>query len=450
MTSEYRIEKPQLTLGFIPLTDCAPLVVAYEKGLFEKYGLDVRLSKETSWANIRDKLAIGVLDAAHMLAPMVLAGGLGLNPLGRPTLTALSLDLNGNAVTVSESLYRDLAEYGAGAEPAQSGMALAQVIADRRQRQQAPLVFATVFPFSMHNYLLRYWLAASGIDPDNDLQLIVIPPAQMVSHLRDGRIDGYCVGEPWNATAVREGIGRTLMTSYDIWNNAPEKVLGVNQEWAEQHPETHLALITALLEAMIWLDKPANRPEAVSLLSRGEYVNAPADVVRMSLLGTYQFARNEFPRGCPDFNVFYRYAASFPWRSHATWQLAQMVRWGQVGEPRDLRAVAERVYRPDIYREAATRLSLAYPAQDYKYEGGHDASWKTAGDVDGLVMGADAFFDAQLFDPANPVEYLRSLPGSDAGAYDAWQIANPSWSVDDHALLIAGEYQSPAGRNLGS
>jgi nitrate/nitrite transport system substrate-binding protein len=450
MHTEYRIEKPQLTLGFIPLTDCAPLVIALEKGLFDKYGLDVSLSKETSWANIRDKLAIGVLDAAHMLAPMVLAGGLGLNPLGRPTLTALSLDLNGNAVTVSESLYADLAACSPGATPAQSGAALKQVIAERRQRQQPPLVFATVFPFSMHNYLLRYWLAACGIDPDNDLQLIVIPPAQMVSHLRDGRIDGYCVGEPWNATAVREGIGRTLMTTFDIWNNAPEKVLGVNQEWAEQHPETHLALISALLEAMIWLDEPANRAEAVTLLARGEYVNAPADVVRMSLLGTYQFARNEFPRSCPDFNVFYRFAASFPWRSHALWQLTQMARWGQLGEACDLRRTAENVYRPDIYRVAASRLSLAQPAQDYKHEGGHATSWQLAADHDRLEMGTDTFFDGHLFDPATPVDYLCSLPGCDIDTHTGWRAINPPWSTDDRALLIAGEYQKPADVNLRS
>jgi len=439
------LEKARLDLGFMPLTDCAPLILAQELGLFANHGLEVSLHREISWSNIRDKLALGVFDAAQMLAPMVIAGSLGLSPLGRPTLTALSLDLNGNAITVSEALFRELAPHSGTSPRPMSVGPLREVIESHRAAGQPPLVFATVFPYSMHHYLLRYWLAAGGIDPDADLQLIVIPPSQMVSHLRDGHIDGYCVGEPWNATAVKEGIGRTLLTSYDIWNNAPEKVLGVNQAWAEQYPRTHLALVTAVLEAMRWLDEPANRPQAASIVARSEYVDAPAEIVRMSLLGTYQFARNEFPRSCPDFNVFHRYMAGFPWRSHAVWQLTQMIRWGQVRDPVDLHAVAAAVYRPDIYRQAAASLGMAAPDYDYKLEGGHDAGWWLDQPGAVIALGADRFLDGASFDPGDPVAYLDASlsPTRDVDLVTLARL-NPGWSPDEHHLRIAPEYQSAA------
>lgn len=443
------LEKPEVTLGFIPLTDCAPLVVARELGLFERHGLSVRLSKETSWANVRDKLAIGVLDGAQLLAPMVVASHLGLGPMAKPVITGLSLDLNGNAVTVSNALYRELSELDPEAmadRPVGAGV-LRRLVDRRRREDRPPPVFATVFPFSSHNYLLRYWLAAAGIDPDRDLRLIVIPPPQMVSRLRKGEVDGYCVGEPWNAVAVREGVGRALVTSLDIWRNHPEKVFGVNEEWGEQHPDTHLALITALLEAQRWIDQPANRPEVVDMIARSVYINAPADVVRMSMVGTFQYAHNDFPAACPDFNVFHRFAASYPWRSHAVWFLTQMLRWGQARDAFDLRAVAESAYRTEVYTRAAASLGVTAPAADYKIEGRHAGDWRLA-QVDAPTLGADIFCDGRVFDPTDPIGYLEQFPGAAEGLdLAALKAGNPQCDparlrtrlACDRADVAAGE-----------
>jgi nitrate/nitrite transport system substrate-binding protein len=405
------LEKTELTLGFIPLTDCAPLVVAKEKGYFQKYGLKVTLSKETSWANIRDKVALGILDGAQMLAGMPIAMSLGIGPMAKPMVTAFSMDLNGNAITVSNALYEKMQRIAPEAmqERPLSACALKQVIDRNKQAGGEPLTFAMVFPYSTHNYELRYWMAAAGIDPDRDVRLVVVPPPQMVGQLERGTIDGYCVGEPWNAQAVQAGLGRTLITKYEIWNNSPEKVLGVTQEWAEQYPNTHRALLMALLEASRWLDDLQNRLETAAMIARGVYVNAPEHVVRMSMTGTFQYAANEMPRALPDFNVFHRYAANFPWRSHALWFISQMVRWGQVTSSIDMHAVAEEVYRPEIYRGAATSLGMLCPSIDYKLEGHHDSNWKLHEGSDSLLMGPDRFLDGRRFDPSKPLDYLRGF-----------------------------------------
>lgn len=411
MFTAQALEKTALILGFIPLTDCAPLVVAKEQGYFAKYGLEVTLSKETSWANIRDKVALGILDGAQMLAPMPLAMSLGLGPIHKPMVTALTLDLNGNAITVANALYQRMlhADAAAMTERPLSARALKRVIDADRKAGRPPLTFAMVFPESTHNYELRYWMAAAGIDPDHDVRLVVVPPPQMVGRLEQGDIDGYCVGEPWNAQAVQAGIGRTLITKYEIWNNSPEKVLGVTQEWAEQYPNTHQALLLALLEACRWLDEPDHRIEAATLIARSIYVNAPEHVVRMSMTGTFQYAADEMPRALPDFNVFHRYAANFPWRSHAVWFLTQMLRWGQLARVIDLQAVAAAVYRPDLYRQAAAQLDLACPAIDAKTEGRHAAVWKLYEGELSLPMGADRFLDGRLFDPSQATDYLRGF-----------------------------------------
>ncbi len=402
------LEKTRLTLGFIPLTDCAPLVVAKERGFFERQGLQVELSKETSWANVRDKLAIGILDGAHLLAPLPLASTLGLGPIEKPTVTALSLDLNGNAITVSQALWERMAELDFASlahRPIGAG-ALKQVIEERRAQGGQPLTFAVVFPTSTHAYQLRYWMASAGIDPDQDIRLLVVPPPQMVAQLRAGHIDGYCVGEPWSSVAVAEGIGRVLITSYELWNNGPEKVFGVNQEWAEQNPNTHRALLMALLEAARWTDAFENRPAVAELIAQSRYVNAPAEIVRMSMTGTFRYGHDQAPVSMPDFNCFYRFAASFPWRSHATWFLTQMIRWGQIETPFDLQAIAAQVYRPDLYREAASALGLSVPEVDTKLEGTHDRGWTLEQATTPLAMGPDRFFDGLTFDPSDPVGYL--------------------------------------------
>ncbi|MFO7593453.1 MAG: CmpA/NrtA family ABC transporter substrate-binding protein [Pseudomonadota bacterium] len=434
------LEKTDLNLGFIPLTDCAPLVVAKEYGYFEQYGLNVQLSKETSWANIRDKVALGILDGAQMLAGMPLAMSLGIGPMAKPMVTAFSMDLNGNAITVSNALFARMQELAPEAMKQRplSARALKAVIDRNKKAGGEPLTFAMVFPYSTHNYELRYWMAAAGIDPDRDVQLVVVPPPQMVGQLKKGTIDGYCVGEPWNARAVQAGLGHTLITKYEIWNNSPEKVLGVTREWAEQYPNTHRALLMALIEASRRLDEPRNRTEAASLIARPIYVNAPEHVVRMSMTGTFQYAAGEMPRAMPDFNVFYRYAANFPWRSHAMWFLSQMVRWGQVEEAIDLRAVAEEVYRPEIYREAAAALGLLCPGVDYKLEGGHESTWKLHEGSDSLLMGPDHFLDGRKFDPSRPLEYLRGFDIHHMTiALDELSACNPAAHSDDQVRPTA-------------
>lgn len=408
-------EKPHLTLGFIPLTDCASLVVAKEKGYFEKYGLDVKLSRETSWANIRDKVAIGLLDGAQMPAPMPIAMSMGIGPLHKPMVTSMVLDLNGNAITVSKALYRRMKELAPemmnrrplGAE------ALKRVIEANAAAALPPLTFAMVFPVSTHNYELRYWMASAGIDPDRDIDLVVIPPPQMVGALSRGEIDGYCVGEPWNQQAVQEDIGCTLITSYELWNNRPEKVLGVTRSWAEQYPHTHQALVMALLEASRWMDEAGNRREVVAMIADPRYVDIPAHVLRMPMTGMFQYRADELPVSMKDFNVFHRYAANYPWRSHAMWFITQMLRWGQAEHGLDeeqIKRVAEDVYRPQIHRNAAAALGIACPQADAKLEGIHGGPWQTQDEAGNpLEMGSDLFFDGKVFDPGQALDYLNGF-----------------------------------------
>jgi nitrate/nitrite transport system ATP-binding protein len=401
------LERRDLTLGFIPLTDCAPLVVAREKGLFIRHGLNVELSRESSWANIRDKVCTGMLDGAQMLAPMPLALAVEEQHC-QPMVTAMSLDLNGNAITVSKELYGRLLATGVDNLDSARGSAraLKMVIEQDRAANRPRLSFAVVFPHSSHNYLLRYWMADAGIDPDNDVRLTVVPPPQVGHYLRAGMIAGCCVGEPWNSMAVSEGLGRILITSYDIWNNHPEKVFAVTRNWAQSNPNTHQAVLMALLEACVWLDEPENRAEACELLSQGRYVNAQIDVLEKSLTGTLQFSSDESAREAADYNVFQRYAANFPWRSHAVWFLSQMQRWGQVDPGLNLESIAKSVYRPDVYRAAANALGMPYPEVDFKLEGVHSTGWALMSGEEALVMGEDLFMDGKAFDATKAQEYL--------------------------------------------
>ena len=404
-------ELTRLTLGFIPLTDCAPIVIAREKGFFRKHGLYVALSREASWANIRDKVIVGTLDGAHMLAPMPIDTTLGIGAIAKPTITAFSMDLNGNAITVSNALYDAMvaADPAAMAQRPISAQALKRVIAARKAAGRELLTFGMVFPVSTHNYELRYWLAAAGIDPDHDARLIVVPPPDMAASLAAGTVDGCCVGEPWNGRAVADGVGRTLITKYELWNNGAEKVFGVNQEWAERHPNTHRAVLRALLEAAQWMDRAEHRAEVARIIAAPAYVNAPEDIVAMSMTGSYRYRLGAALEPAPDFNVFFRYAATFPWRSHALWFLSQMVRWGQIGPETPLGAVAGAVYRPDLYREAAADLGLPCPTGDAKTEGSHAGPWTLTEATAPIAMGADRFFDGRRFDPADIDGYLRDL-----------------------------------------
>jgi two-component system, oxyanion-binding sensor len=381
--------KRHLKLGFVSLCDCAPLVIAKERGFFAEQGLDIDLSREPSWANIRDKVAIGALDGAQMLAPMPFSTTLGLGNCRTPIIAAIGLNVGGNGITVSEVLHARMiaADPAAMAGRPVTAQALKRIIEEDRNAGRGPLKFGIVYPFSPHNYELRMWLAAAAIDPNRDVRLVVVPPPQMVANLSVGNIDGYCVGEPWNSLAAGLGLGRMLITSQELWGGRVEKVLGVRQCWADAQPEAHRALLKALLLAAQWADRPDNRAEVAEIIARPNYVNAPLDVVRVA-----------FER--PDFLIFHHRAANFPWRSQGLWYLAQMRRWGQLPGSVDLRRAAEQVFRADLYRLAALDLGLPVPLTDAKVEGLHAAPWTLTDATSPIAMGPDAFFDGSAFDPA--------------------------------------------------
>ncbi len=405
------IEKTDLSLGFVPLTDCASLVLAKEMGLFKKYGLNVNLKKQASWSNVRDHVIMGALDGAQMLATMPITSTLGIGTTQKSMLTGFTMALNGNGITVSHELYSRMLEADPEAmqENPFTARALKTVIDEDKKAGREPMTFATVFPVSTHNYELRYWMAAAGIDPDKDIRLIVIPPAYMVANLEAQKIVGYCVGEPWNELAVNAGIGRTLTTKYQIWNNSPEKVFAVTNSWADKFPNTHKAVLMALMEASVWIDKEENRMDVAKILAREEYVNAPFDVVKMSMTGTYQYARHLAPQPSPDFNVFNRYAANFPWQSHAEWFITQMYRWGDLQEPVNIKDAASKVYRSDIYVSAAKEIGLSYPSTTHKKEGLHKEAWTLEDEYLQILMGADSFFDNKEYDPDKLLDYTYSF-----------------------------------------
>jgi two-component system, oxyanion-binding sensor len=356
------VERARLKVGFIPIIDCAPVVLAEELGAFERQGLEVEIRREVSWANVRDKLALGVLDASHILAPLPLAITLGLSSVSVPLVNVMTLQANGNALTLSQGLWREMEETApdliAGGHAPLVAKALAAVVRKRNAAGAPPVVLASVFPYSAQNYMLRIWLTSGGLDPDRDVRLTVVPPPHTVAHLSGGLIDGYCVGEPWNQRAAVLGIGRIALTGPDIWKGMPEKVLGTTEAWAESNPLTLRALVMALLEACQWLDEPANRGEAARVLSSPRYLNTPAEVIARTL-------------DLADFHVFHRNHANFPWRSHADWFLKQMVRWGQCAPSIDIEATSDRVYRTDIFRAAAAEMGVACPGADRLPPGAH-------------------------------------------------------------------------------
>ena len=355
------LEKTRIKVGFIPIIDCAAIVLAEELGAYERQGLEVEIRREVSWANVRDKLALGVLDASHILAPLPLALTLGIDSVSVPMINAMTLQVNGNGLTLSAKLWHEMEEVApelvSGGLPLDA-RAIAAVVARRKAAGAAPIVLASVFPYSVQNYMLRLWLSSGGVDPDRDVCLTVVPPPHTVAYMSGGVIDGYCVGEPWNQQAQALGIGRIALTGPDIWRGMPEKVLGTTEAWANRHPNTLLALVKALIEACLWLDEPANRAEAARLLSSPRYLNTPAEVMSRTL-------------ELPGFHVFQRDAANFPWRSHADWFLAQMVLWKQASPDIDIKGTADRVYRTDIYRAAAREMGVACPDIDRLPPGGH-------------------------------------------------------------------------------
>lgn len=336
-------------IGFIPLIDCAPFVIAQEKGFFKEEGVDVVLSKEASWASVRDKVAFNLLDGAHMLASMPIAASLGVGSLKTPMQTSFTVSHNGNGITIGNALYEALQSYAKTSVDIRTGVALKRFI-DSREGAATPLRFAIVYPYSSHNYQLRDWLSQANIDSDRDVQIVVVSPVKMVDALKAGDIDGYCVGEPWNSLAVEQGVGHMLVTGYEIWGSTPEKVFGVNSAWAEKNEPTHLSIIRALEEACLWVDDEANQNELLSILSHPDYLNCTVEQL------IYGFSVIK-PKGLFDWpmEAYQRFSGeeiNKPLPSYALWIMGQMYRWQQLGQVDSLNAVAEQVYRKDLYCKA--------------------------------------------------------------------------------------------------
>lgn len=421
------VEKEELKFGFIKLTDCAPLVIAKEKLFFEDEGLLVTLEAQANWKVLLDRVINAELDGAHMLAGQPIGATIGFGTKAH-IITAYSLDYNGNAITVSNDLWEQMqaqeAKLKSPTPPHPITADSLKPIVKQRKDAGRIMRMAMVFPVSTHNYELRYWLAAAGISPgfyldrnsgaaditgttDADILLSVTPPPQMPATLEAKTIDGYCVGEPWNQQAVARGIGVPVTTNFDIWKNKPEKVFGVTKEWAVKNPQTHIAVVKALIRAGQWLDATnaqgtmIHREEAAKILSRPEYVGADFEVIRNSMTGYFYFQKSD-KRSMPDFNVFFRYHASYPFYSDCIWFLTQMRRWGQIPEPKPASwyfEQAKEIYRPDIYREAAAHLIK---------EGKLNPS--DVPETDGFKLPTRDFIDGQLYDGKRPIEYLNAFP----------------------------------------
>ena len=393
------VEKTKLKLGIVPLIDAAPLVVAKERGFFAEVGLEVELSREASWASIRDKVAVGALDGAQMLAPLPLAMSLGLSALRVPMVAGMALSLGGNTITLANALWERMDPELA---PAQ---ALKAVVEADRAAGAPPMTFATVYPFSPHSAELRLWLESAGIDPERDVRLIVVPPPQMIAHLSAGNISGYCVGEPWGSLAVRLGLGHVAATSRDIFDGRLEKVFAVTRDWADRHPATHLALLEALIGAARWCDE--NRCELAELLAQPQYINAPVDALMAPLLGECGLPK--------DLVVFHRGAANFPWRSQAMWYLEEMKRHGLVPADTDIRAIADTVFHPDLYRMAAAPLGLPVPKVDYKTEGEHAQGWTLLRATRPIAMGPDLMLGGKVYNPFLASPDRSTSPAAEPG-----------------------------------
>ncbi len=396
------LEKINLDIGFIPLSDCAPLIIAKEKGFFKAHGLEeVNLVREPSWKEIANGVATGRLDAAQMVAGMPFSMTLGVGGAGVqtaiPIVTALVLSRNGNAITLSKTF----AEMGVS-----SLEELKQALNHTPDKVHN---FGMVHPSSMHNLMLRYWLASGGIDPDLDVNLMVIPPPQMVSNLKAGNIDGYCVGEPWNSRAVLEDLGYVIATDFEIWPGHPEKVLGVKEDWIASHPNTHIALVKALIEACEYCDDRRNREEILELLTLPDYVGVQAEYIRPGLVGPFSRNLETEPESLLRFHQFYVDHSNCPGRAEGLWILTQLARWGYIPFPRNWIEILERVRRPDLFGTACRQLGIPHIEPDRQnFE----------------------LFDKMVFSPDDPIGYLERF--SITRDYQVAEIL-----IDDNNKLIS-------------
>ncbi|HLP87089.1 MAG TPA: nitrate ABC transporter ATP-binding protein [Nostocaceae cyanobacterium] len=376
LITDNSLEKTTLELGFVPLTDAAPLIIAKEKGFFAEQGLDVNLSWEPCWKEVANGIKTGRLDAAQMVAGLPLAMTLGANNSDSvPIVTAMTLSRNGNSITFSKQLF------DAGVRDLKQFQNAIDAELDKTQ------ILGIVHFASMHNLLLRYWLAAGGIHPDRDVSLIEIPPPQMVASLRNQLIDGYCVGEPWNNRAIAQNLGFAITTTAEIWADHPEKVLGVREDWAQQHPKTHVALVKALINACKYCDDLRNREEILQLICHPNYLGDDPTYIRAGFIDPYQRGDGTKPQLLPKFHQFYLNKANYPNREEMLWILTQMARWGLIAFPKNWLEVIDKICRPNVFGAAARELGL-------------------------LDMGREApiqLFDGKEFNPSEPIKYLQNL-----------------------------------------
>ncbi len=414
-------EKEDLKFGFIKLTDMAPLAIAYEKGYFEDEGLYVQLEAQANWKVLLDRVIDGQLDGAHMLAGQPIAATIGYGTKAN-VITPISMDLNGNAITVSNKTWEEMKPHVAmkdGKPEHPISAAALKPVVEAYKDAGKPFKMGMVFPVSTHNYELRYWLAAGGLKPgyyaphkgdtagtlDADVLLSVTPPPQMPSTMEAGTIEGYCVGEPWNQQAVFKGIGVPVISDNSIQKNNPEKVFGLREDFYKEYPNTTIRIVKAMIRAAKWLDEEnnKNRPEAVKILSQSNYVGADYKVIANSMTGTFEYEKGD-KRSEPDFNVFFRYNATYPYYSDAVWYMTQMRRWGQISDYKPdswYQDMAKKVYRPDIYKKAVEAL-----IEDGVME---KSEFKEVFATDGYRGVQDDFMDGIPYDGRKPNAYIDSL-----------------------------------------
>ncbi len=380
-----------IKLGFIALTDAAPLIIAKEKGIFGKYGMpDVEVLKQASWGATRDNLVLGGeangIDGAHILTPMpylISAGKVTQNNVPVPMSIIARLNLDSQGISVAS----EYADTGVQLDASKLKEAFAAKKAAGNE-----IKVAMTFPGGTHDLWLRYWLAAGGIDPDKDVSTIVVPPPQMVANMKVGNMDAFCVGEPWNEQLVNQGIGFTACTTGELWKGHPEKALGLRSDWIEKHPNATKALMMAVMEAQIWADSMDNKEEMSAILGKRQWFNVPPKDVAGRLKGTINYGNGRLLEDTGLQMKFWRDHASYPFKSHDAWFLTENIRWGMFSPDTDIKALVDQVNREDIWRAAAKDLGVA------------------AADIPASSSrGRETFFDGKVFDPENPKAYLDSL-----------------------------------------
>jgi nitrate/nitrite transport system substrate-binding protein len=401
------LEKPNLTVGFVPVNDCAPFAIAWEKGFFRKYGLNVTLSREASWANSRDGIIFGRLDASPVVSGAVTNARIGAEGARQfPLCAAMTIHRHGNAITFNRKLWE------AGISPLSTYSGDLDAFGRDLQQywQTASIddrVWATVLSSSIYEYFIRYLLSAAGINPVTELRSIITPPPQMVSNMRMDAIQAYMVAEPWNTRAIKgnEGVGFTFAQGREIWNGHPDRLLAVRESFIQDYPKTYRSLVKAMIEACRYCSEPANREEVAKIISQRSFTGANVKYTRPAIVGNYNyggFDNQQRITNSLETTIFFEMPTSvsdiandhstFLWQSQSLWLMTQAARWGQIPEfPKNAEAIARQGWRTDLYREIAAEMGIVCPADDYKVEP------------------ASAFVDRQSFDPSNPIGYLSNF-----------------------------------------